>query len=1008
MSNENWSRAKHVFHEALEKAGSERDQFVTDACGDDDTLRKEVERLLTAHDRAGDFLDLRTAGTGAVEQIERPGDRIGPYKLLQLIGEGGFGFVYMAEQEKPIHRRVALKIIKPGMDTKEVIARFETERQALAIMDHPNIAKVLDAGATESGRPYFVMELVKGIALTGYCDTNHLSTRDRLELFVLVAQAVHHAHEKGIIHRDIKPSNVMVTLHDGKPVPKIIDFGVAKATSQRLTEKTLFTAYGACIGTPTYMSPEQAEMSGLEVDRRSDIYSLGVLLYELLTGTTPFSEKELRSAAFVELLRVIREEEPPTPSARLSTLGGDIITVARNRHAEPHVLTKTVRGDLDWIVMKAIEKDRRRRYGSGAELVADITRYFSNQPVMARRPSAWYRTHKLLKRQRVPLAAAAASVAALVVGAALVEFGSVRLFGRADGRNLAAQEDSRQSERGFVARRIAVAPGIESQQFGAPSPDGRYLSEIDYGSLKLQLKELETGETRVLADALPDVTWSTFSPDGSKVAYHRRGDVYVVGADGADDRLLYRSPLPGFSDTRVEAWSPDGTWLLALVQTEHVNRIARIFYPEGRADMVKSFDWRSPSSMSISPRGDYIAYDFAPDRSRPQAGDIFLMPTDWSREIPLVEGPANDTDPVWSPDGMTIVFVSDRGGGKDLWAQDVRDGSPLGAPRLIKSEGSAISPLGFTDDGDFFYQVAKSTGGIDFARYDAEHATLTRVAGPGVQTRGALQINPVWAPDGQKLAYVTRPADGDRLRDGRLMVSFVGDPVDKVFSLDHLAYFNVGGWSADSRRILVSGRKQSGGHEVLWLDLQTGRQEVLFTAPALLRDVTLSPDRTMAYYITFEGPTVARDLETGSVKTLIDNTEFFMRGGIRPSPDGTKLMVGIVEGSLLKGYQRALVITNLADGKTFKLPRPDGDQRAFAWTPDGAYVLAVYGKALWRIPVDGGRPERVQQNLDGLEIDSAIRFDPDGETLTFVHGSATNEIWVLENLQAMLNEKPTL
>src|SRR5580704_3713630 len=289
---------------------------------------------------------------------ENVGSVIGPYKLLQQIGQGGFGVVYMAEQEKPVRRVVALKIIKPGMDTGQVIARFESERQALALMDHPNIAKVLDAGATASGHPYFVMELVKGVPITEFCDKNHLAPEARLSLFGDVCHAIQHAHHKGIIHRDIKPSNVMVTLHDGASVVKVIDFGVAKATVQKLTEKTLFTAYGQILGTPVYMSPEQAEMSGLDIDTRSDVYSLGVLLYELLTGTTPLEAGRLREAAYTEMQRLIREEEAPRPSARLSSLGDAATVLAGNRGVDVKRLVQLLSGDLDWIVMKALEKDR--------------------------------------------------------------------------------------------------------------------------------------------------------------------------------------------------------------------------------------------------------------------------------------------------------------------------------------------------------------------------------------------------------------------------------------------------------------------------------------------------------------------------------------------------------------------------------------------------------------------------------------------------------------------------
>jgi len=312
------------------------------------------------------------------------GQSIGPYKLLERLGEGGWGTVYVAEQQKPVRRRVALKVIKLGMDTRQVVARFEAERQALAMMDHPNIAKVLDAGATETGRPYFVMELVRGVKITKYCDLNKLSTAQRLDLFIMVCQAVQHAHQKGIIHRDLKPSNIMITLHDGVPVPKVIDFGIAKATEGRLTDATIYTQLQQFIGTPAYMSPEQAEMSGLDVDTRSDIYSLGVLLYELLTGRTPFDPKELTSLGVDAMRRVIREEDPPRPSTKLSTLEADTLTAtAKQRHTEAPHLIHGIRGDLDWIVMKCLEKDRTRRYETANALAADIRRHLSNEPIVA-------------------------------------------------------------------------------------------------------------------------------------------------------------------------------------------------------------------------------------------------------------------------------------------------------------------------------------------------------------------------------------------------------------------------------------------------------------------------------------------------------------------------------------------------------------------------------------------------------------------------------------------------
>ncbi len=397
-----------VFTEAIELPAVERAAYLERACGGDKDLRQRVEAMLEVQDRVGNFLEQspQTASTGTrpgTYPAEKEGDHIGRYKLLQQIGEGGWGVVYMAEQKEPIRRRVALKIIKQGMDTKNVIARFEAERQALALMDHPNIAKVFDAGATESGRPYFVMELVRGVKITDYCDQQSLTTEERLKLFVQVCQTVQHAHQKGIIHRDIKPSNILVTQTlEGAALPVVIDFGIAKATSnQQLTDKTLFTAFDMLIGTPAYMSPEQAALTRFDVDTRTDIYSLGVLLYELLTGSTPFDVGELLRSGLDEVRRVIREQEPARPSTRLSKLTAkDLTEVARNRQSEPPTLIRAVRGDLDWIAMKALEKDRTRRYETANGLALDVQHFLAGETVSARPPSALYKLQKMILRNK--------------------------------------------------------------------------------------------------------------------------------------------------------------------------------------------------------------------------------------------------------------------------------------------------------------------------------------------------------------------------------------------------------------------------------------------------------------------------------------------------------------------------------------------------------------------------------------------------------------------------------
>jgi eukaryotic-like serine/threonine-protein kinase len=387
-----------------------RREYLDQACRDDRYLRARVEALLRVHDEDRSFLQRPAEGVPASPEPrvrEGPGTQIGPYKLLQQIGEGGFGTVFMAEQQQPIRRLVALKIVKPGMDTRHVVARFEAERQALALMDHPNIARVLDVGATVSGLPYFVMELVKGVPITRYCDEHRLTPQERLRLFAGVCQAVHHAHQKGIIHRDLKPTNVLIAAYDGKPVPKLIDFGVAKALGQSLTERTLVTGFGNLVGTLEYMSPEQAEFNALDVDTRADIYGLGVLLYELLTGTTPLTHARLKESVMSEALRLIREEDPPKPSLRLSESKESLSSISAQRKLEPAQLTKEVRGDLDWIVMKCLEKDRNRRYDTAGALATELERYLRDEPVEACPPSVWYRSRKLARRHRMALGAAA-------------------------------------------------------------------------------------------------------------------------------------------------------------------------------------------------------------------------------------------------------------------------------------------------------------------------------------------------------------------------------------------------------------------------------------------------------------------------------------------------------------------------------------------------------------------------------------------------------------------------
>jgi WD40 repeat protein/serine/threonine protein kinase len=644
MSPDQERRLEEIFSAARNLPARERTAFLERACGDDAELRRQADSLLAAHEQAGQFLQPTVALSIPNAPFEKSGDRIGRYKLLEQIGEGGFGVVWMAEQEEPVRRRVALKIIKLGMDTREVVARFEGERQALAMMEHPNIARVFDGGATDTGRPYFVMELVKGIPITGYCDAHKLSTRERLELFMQVCQAVQHAHQKGVIHRDLKPSNILVTVQDDRPVPKVIDFGVAKATQARLTEKTLFTRFHQWIGTPAYMSPEQAGLGSLDVDTRSDIYSLGVLLYELLTGRTPFDTQKLLEQGYEAVMRTVREVEPPKPSTRLSTLAEEELSaVAAQRGAEPGKLGRLVRGDLDWIVMKALEKDRARRYETATSLAQDIQRHLRAEPVSAAAPSPTYRIAKFVRRNRV-------SVAVVSVVAATLLIATVVSLQSASAARKAGRVASAERDRASAQQVIAQANAEESRR--------RLLSLNTAHSLQLLDRGDWFGAALWFCDALGRVGTNTSAAAGNRL----RLGVTLSCAPRLIHIWFHGGPV------NQAAFSPDGRWVLAAGRDGY----ARIWDLESDGPVGAAMPHAGPVlGAEFSRDGRYVVSACEDRTARVwESGSGKALSPPLVHRLPLQGA-------LFSHDGRQVVTASSRGG----WSR-----SAEGSLRLQRTE----------------------------------------------------------------------------------------------------------------------------------------------------------------------------------------------------------------------------------------------------------------------------------------------------------------------------------
>jgi WD40 repeat protein/serine/threonine protein kinase len=955
------NQAKSIFMSAAERpAGAARQAYLAEVCGSDSDLRHEVDDLLAHLERVGSFLEQPPAAAPTIDATatEAAGTVIGPYKLLEQIGEGGFGVVFMSEQQRPVRRKVALKVLKPGMDSKQVVARFEAERQALALMDHPNIAKVHDGGTTEAGRPYFVMELVRGVPVTEFCDQNHLTVRERLELFVPVCQAVQHAHQKGIIHRDLKPTNVLVTLHDGVAVPKVIDFGVAKAMGQQLTDRTLFTNFAQMVGTPLYMSPEQAEMSGLDVDTRADIYALGVMLYELLTGTTPLDKDRLKEN-YDEIRRMIREEEPARPSTRFSTLGVAASTVSSNRKSDPRKLSQLCRGELDWIVMKALEKDRNRRYESASSLAADVQRYLADEPVQACPPSAWYRFRKLARRHRRALIPVSAVAVAAVVGLAALAVSTAMVW--------RANQDLK--EDGYYHRITLAHRELSRDNLGRAQEHLNQCPE--------ELRQWEWHYLTRLCRVEPVVL--RHKAEVNSLAFSRQGEwIAAAIADGTIKILNSRTgeviqTLPAHDSVFSVAFHPEGRYLASTGMDEK------------KVGKVKVWDWAAAKEVFTRPsgaehnRGTAYCVAFSPDGGRLAVGsDGAVYIWDWLE--PQNEQPLLGPLPGHAPKGISVAFSPD---GKWLasgsWTGEVRiwDAMTGALVRTLAGHRHSVSALAFSPDSQRLVSAC----------FDRTLIVWDATTGRGLHTlRGhdGLILGVAFSPDGSRIAStgedktvrVWEAATGREVLDLR---GHTQPSQGVAFSPDGLRIAS-GGWDNTVRFWDGTPLGKNERQEEFTFNRHTGE----------VWTVAVSPDGRKVASAGHGAETPVKVWDTASSR---ESFEFAGHAGVvfcvAWHPDGE--LVASAGGD---GGKFVVKVWNAQTGKVaFEVPPGGGlEIPAVAFSPDRQYL--VTGDAIGIVQVWNARTGAWVRTLDTHERQmQGLAFSPNGEHLASVSADGVIKLW---------------
>jgi len=1045
-----------ILNAALELPTANRAAYLDEACaGASSSLRRQVEALLDAHERADDFLtgppaglDYKRTGSANIVLTEKPGDKIGRYKLLQQIGEGGCGVVYMAEQQEPVRRRVALKVIKLGMDTKSVIARFEAERQALALMDHPNIAKVLDAGATEAGRPYFVMELVRGNKVTDYCDQNNLGTRARLNLFVQICRAIQHAHQKGIIHRDIKPSNILVTINDGVVVPKVIDFAIAKATQGRLTDKTLFTAFDQFVGTPAYMSPEQAVMTSVDMDTRSDIYSLGVLLYELLTGRTPFDPKELLASGLDEMRRTIQEKEPVRPSTCLSTMiAGDLTTAARQRQTDAPKLIHVVRGDLDWVVMKALEKDRSRRYETANGLASDIQRHLNNEPVNARPPTAVYRLQKLVRRNKAAFIIAAVVALSAMLALVVLAISNVRILAARHAEHIERQR-SDAANRDLISSNARLAETVNIMELRRA--EDMFTANDSAAGLAHLTGILRRDPSNHIAasrlvSALVQRNWAlpttpplrhagkvesvAFSPDGLRILCASDKAVQILDAVTGSiiTKMQYEGKIISASyrpnGPRILMATSDGTariWQNGEPVGAPLPHDGKIhwaeFSPDDNFIVTASADatvrvWDSVSGTLKHQLGretnDFRIARFSPDGRQIATGGGLAPVCIWSTEsgemlfrLGETHAPANTL--IYSPDGRRLLSVSGFGRAQ-LW--NPTSGEAIGQPlvhnsKLLYATFSRDSRmvatcnddggvrLWNTENGSPIGRTMSHDGGVTFAEFSPDGQLLATAS---VDNSARVWHVGAGALFCQPLHHAERVVEARFSPHGARLVTGGEDGVVQIWDLQ---YRRDPGLKMKHQNSVMAVAFNSSGELVLTASLDNTAQ--LWNArtghplndPMRYEDgvesAEFAPDGTRLVTASNDGTAHVRNAATGQIVAgPLRHAKAIWAAGF--SPDGGRVATASADGTAR--------IWDAATGQPLTAPLVhDAGIVSVRFSVDGRYVVTASKDSSARVwnAATGQAAGEPLRHIDDLKW---AEFSPDGSKIVTASSDNTACIW---------------